>query len=318
MTAPSFVHLRLHSEYSIVDSTLRIADAVKLAAADEQVALAITDLNNLFGFVKFYKAARAKGIKPVCGVDAWIEAVDPAHEPARLLFLAETHAGYLKLCDWLTRAFRENQHRGRALIRREWIADAAATEGVFCLSGGWYGEIGIALRNGQLATAQRAAAFWSQAFPNRFAMEIHRAGFENEHHLNEHSVRLATEAGLPVVATHPMQFATVEDYKAHEARVCIAEGYTLGDGRRPRQFTEQQRFLTQAEMVEKFEKITDVSYSVPVWEKQQVDRLAELEAALAELQDLVAGEDEFSDEVHQADKEADIDADGGIGDGELG
>ena len=252
MTAPSFVHLRLHSEYSIVDSTLRIADAVKLAAADEQVALAITDLNNLFGFVKFYKAARAKGIKPVCGVDAWIEAVDPAHEPARLLFLAETHAGYLKLCDWLTRAFRENQHRGRALIRREWIADAAATEGVFCLSGGWYGEIGIALRNGQLATAQRAAAFWSQAFPNRFAMEIHRAGFENEHHLNEHSVRLATEAGLPVVATHPMQFATVEDYKAHEARVCIAEGYTLGDGRRPRQFTEQQRFLTQAEMVAKF------------------------------------------------------------------
>ena len=242
----------MHSEFSIVDSTLRIGDAVAMAADDDQAALAITDLNNLFGFVKFYKAARAKGIKPICGVDAWIENVDPLHEPARVIFLAESHPGYLKICDWLTRAFRDNQQRGRAIIKREWIAQPELTEGVFCLSGGWFGDIGIAVRNGQAATAERAVKFWSTAFPDRFAMEIHRAGFENEHQFVEQSVRLAIRLRIPVVATHPMQFATSDDYKAHEARVCIAEGYTLGDNRRPKNFTEKQRFLTQAEMVEKF------------------------------------------------------------------
>ena len=252
MSCAPFVHLRMHSEYSIVDSTLRIGDAVALAAKDDQAALAITDLNNLFGFVKFYKAARAKGIKPICGVDAWIESVDSSHEPTRVLLLAETHAGYLKLCNWLTRAFRENQHRGRALLKRDWLADPAETEGVFCLSGGWHGDTGIALRHGQTAAAERAAKFWASAFPGRFAMEIHRAGFENEHHFVESSIALACKLQIPVVATHPMQFATTEDYKAHEARVCIAEGYTLGDSRRPKVFTEKQRFVTQAEMVEKF------------------------------------------------------------------
>jgi DNA polymerase III subunit alpha len=252
MSAPSFVHLRLHTEFSIVDSTLRVGDTVALAAKDDQAALAITDLNNLFGFVKFYKAARAKGIKPLCGVDAWVEAVDPAQEPARVILLAESRVGYLKLCDWLTRAFRDNQVRGRALIKREWVADAAATEGVFCLSGGWFGDTGFALRNGQAASAERAAKFWTAAFPGRFAMEIHRAGFENEHRFIEDSVRLATRLDIPLVATHPMQFATTDDYKAHEARVCIAEGYTLGDTRRAKAFTEKQRFVTQAEMVERF------------------------------------------------------------------
>jgi DNA polymerase-3 subunit alpha len=242
----------MHSEFSIVDSTLRVSDAVALAANDEHAALAITDLSNLFGFVKFYKAARAKGIKPICGVDAWIEAADPAQEPCRVIFLAESHAGYLKLCDWLTRAFRDNQVRGRAIIKRAWVGAPALTEGVFCLSGGWFGDTGIALRNGQSAAAERAAGFWSGAFPDRFAMEIHRAGFENEHQFVEASVQLAAKLQIPLVATHPIQFAKADDYKAHEARVCIAEGYTLGDSRRPRVFTEKQRFMTQAEMVEKF------------------------------------------------------------------
>ena len=252
MSSPKFVHLRLHTEFSIVDSTLRVGDTVALAAADDQAALAITDLSNLFGFVKFYKAARAVSIKPICGVDAWIEAVDPSQEPARVILLAESHAGYLKLCDWLTRAFRDNQQRGRAMIKRDWISEATLTEGVFCLSGGWFGDTGFALRNRQTLSAERAVKFWSTAFPGRFAMEIHRAGFENEHRFIEDSVALATQFGIPLVATHPMQFATEDDYKAHEARVCIAEGYTLGDTRRPKAFTEKQRFVTQAEMVAKF------------------------------------------------------------------
>jgi DNA polymerase III subunit alpha len=172
MTASRFVHLRMHTEFSIVDSTLRVDDAVALAAKDGQPALAITDLSNLFGFVKFYKAARAKGIKPICGVDAWIDARIPGDsasanaEPFRVLLLAENHAGYLKICQWLTRAFRDNQVRGKAMIKREWfdgeIADGgnSATAGVFCLSGGWFGDVGIALRHSQFAAAERAASAW--------------------------------------------------------------------------------------------------------------------------------------------------------------
>ena len=258
MTSPRFVHLRLHSEFSIVDSTLRVADAVALAAKDDQPALAITDLSNLFGFVKFYKAARAKGIKPICGVDAWIdpraagEATQGNAEPFRVLLLAENHVGYLKICAWLTRAFRENQVRGKALIKREWLDELGATDGVFCLSGGWFGEIGFALRNSQIAAAERDAVAWQKRFPNAFAIEIHRAGFENEHFFVERSVALASKLAIPLVATHPMQFASADDFKAHEARVCIAEGYTLTDQRRPKLFTEKQRFLTQDEMCEKF------------------------------------------------------------------
>jgi DNA polymerase III subunit alpha len=263
MSAPQFVHLRLHSEYSIVDSTLRVDDAVKLASKDGQRALAISDLGNLFGFVKFFKAAKSKNIKPICGVDAWIDARVAGDastgdaEPFRVLFLAESHAGYLKICDWLTRAFRENQLRGRALIRPEWLQsdDAApgqATDGVFCLSGGWFGDVGLAIRYGQAANAERAALAWAAKFPGRFAMEIHRAGFKDEHHFVSGSVALANKLRIPVVATHPIQFANAADFHSHDARVCIAEGYTLGDARRPQQFTEKQHFLTQAEMVEKF------------------------------------------------------------------
>ncbi|TAG46716.1 MAG: DNA polymerase III subunit alpha [Betaproteobacteria bacterium] len=258
MAAPRFVHLRMHTEFSIVDSTLRVDDAVALAAKDEQAALAVTDLSNLFGFVKFYKAARAKNVKPICGVDAWIDARIAGDsssgnaEPFRVILLAENHSGYLKICQWITRAFRENQVRGKAMIDRAWLDGAGATEGVFCLSGGWFGDVGIALRNGQHAAAERAAAAWSARFPGAYAMEIHRAGFENEHHFIEHSVALAGKLKLPLVATHPMQFATADDFKAHEARVCIAEGYTLSDPRRPKHFTEKQRFVTQDEMCEKF------------------------------------------------------------------
>lgn len=263
MSAPQFVHLRLHSEYSIVDSTLRIDEAIKLATKDEQRALAITDLGNLFGFVKFFKAAKAKNIKPICGVDAWIDAriagdassADAA--PFRVLLLAESQAGYLKICQWLTRAFRENQLRGKALIKPTWFdrddaAPGSDTADVFCLSGGWFGDVGLALRYGQSANAERAARVWQQRFPGRYAMEIHRAGFKDEHHFVGASVALANKLKIPVVATHPIQFATAQDFHSHDARVCIAEGYTLGDPRRAQTFNEKQHFLTQAEMVEKF------------------------------------------------------------------
>jgi len=256
MPAPRFVHLRLHSEYSIVDSTLRIDQAIALASADEQGALAITDLGNLFGFVKFYKAARAAGIKPICGVDL---PVEPEHVderalpwPPRVLLLAMSTNGYLNLCRLITRAWCDNQKRGVARLDPRWLDEQGASAGLFCLSGGWFGEIGHLLRGGQRSAAKACCERWAARFDGRFALEIHRAGFENEHLLNEQTVALATATGRPVVATHPIQFARSEDWYAHEARVCVAEGYTLADPRRPRRFTEQQRFATQADMESAF------------------------------------------------------------------
>src|SRR3954447_19276920 len=121
MTSPQFTHLRLHSEFSIVDGLVRIDDAVKIATKDSQAALAITDLANLFGMVKFYKSARGKGIKPVIGVDAWITNDDNRDRPTRLLLLAKNHTGYLQLCELLSNAWLTNQHKGRAEIRIEWL-----------------------------------------------------------------------------------------------------------------------------------------------------------------------------------------------------
>ncbi len=141
---PKFVHLRLHSEYSIVDGIARIDDAVAAAAADGMPALALTDLSNVFGMVKFYQAARGKGLKPVIGCDVWITNETDRDKPHRALFLCASRAGYLRLCDWLTRAYRSNQHRGRAEIRKEWLRESG-TDGLIALSGAHLGDIGHAL-----------------------------------------------------------------------------------------------------------------------------------------------------------------------------
>src|SRR5438876_9276457 len=133
MAAPAFVHLRLHSEFSITDGTVRIGDAVAAAASDAMPALALTDLANQFGLIKFYKGARAAGVKPIAGCDVWITHDAERDAPFRALLLAATRDGFLKLCAWLTRAYLANQHRGRAELRREWFAEG--TEGLIALSG---------------------------------------------------------------------------------------------------------------------------------------------------------------------------------------
>ncbi len=140
MPQPSFVHLRLHSEYSIVDGIVRLDDAVACAAADAMGALALTDLGNVFGMVDFYKAARKRGVKPIVGCDVWITNEAERDKPHRLLLLVRSHAGYLRLSELLTRAYRDNQYRGRAELRREWLA-AGGGEGLIALSGAAAGDV---------------------------------------------------------------------------------------------------------------------------------------------------------------------------------
>ncbi len=248
--SPSFVHLRLHSEYSIADGIARIPAAVGAAKADGMPALALTDLSNVFGLVKFYSEARKAGVKPVVGCDVFVSNDALREQPFRLLLLCQSHAGYLRLCELLTRAYLHNQNRGRPEIRRQWLQEG--TDGLIALSGAHLGEVGATLANGNAASARAIAQEYAGLFPNRFYLEVQRYGAPREEGLLRDTVKLASELALPVVATHPVQFISIDDFKAHEARVCIAEGYVLNDKRRQRVFTAQQYFKTQAEMTALF------------------------------------------------------------------
>lgn len=256
MHQPSFIHLRCHSEYSIVDGTVRIDDYVKRAQADQMPALALTDLSNLFGAVKFYKAARGKGIKPLLGCDIWLENETNRDQPYRLLLLCQSQAGYLRLCQLLTQAYLHNQYRGRAEIKRQWLIDGG-TDGLILLSGAMAGDIGQALLQDNTRSARQLAADWAALFPQRFYIELQRAGHAQQEAYIARALAIAEELHLPVVATHPVQFIDTEDFKAHEARVCIAEGYVLADKRRPKSFTADQYFKTQADMSALFADIPE-------------------------------------------------------------
>ena len=244
-----FVHLRLHTEFSVVDGTNRIDEVVAAARADGQPALAITDLNNLFGAVKFYKEARGAGVKPLLGAEVFLEGLGAdIGAVTRIVLLVQNTTGYLHLSELLARAWTQNVGRGQsqALVKRAWLEELGA--GLIALSGAQAGPLGAALLQGHATRADDLARQLAALFPDRFYVELQRAGRpEDEPHVVA-AVQLAARLGLPVVATHPVQFATADDYEAHEARVCISEGEILGNPRRVRKFTRAQYFKSAAEM----------------------------------------------------------------------
>ncbi len=263
---PAFVHLRLHSEYSIVDGIVRVDEAVAAAKADGMPALALTDLSNVFGMVKFYEEARSSGVKPIIGCDLWLTYEADRDNPHRVLLLAQNYDGYLRLCELLTRAYRGNQYRGRAEVMKSWFAETG-TEGLIALSGAHHGDVGQALVAGRQDEATRLAQEWAALFPDRYYLEVQRLGPQAmtsgaaavpvETHVTR-ALQLAAGLGLPAVATHPVQYLKPEDFRAHEARVCISEGYILSDQRRPRRFSTEQYFKTQAEMAQLFADVPEV------------------------------------------------------------
>ena len=246
-----FVHLRLHTEFSIVDGTNRVDDVVKAAADDGQPALAITDLNNLFGAIKFYKAAQAKGVKPLIGADVWVQATGREDAPlARLLLLVQNQQGYLNLCELLSRAWTHEPIKGQSVMRLAWLQERSA--GLLALSGAQMGDVGQALVQGDRQRASDMALQWAAVFPHRFYLELQRCGRpDDELHVRE-AVQLAARLKLPVVATHAVQYLQPDDHEAHEARVCISEGEILGNQRRVRRFTREQYFKSSAQMKEAF------------------------------------------------------------------
>ncbi len=254
----SFVHLRTHTEYSVVDGTLRIDDAAAAARADGQPALAITDLSNLFGAIKFYKACRGKGVKPIIGADIFVEPeasvsgslTSNDRQASRLLLLVQNRQGYLNLCELLARAWVLNAQRAQAWVKWDWLQELGG--GLIALSGADFGAVGLALLAGDGQRARLAAQRLSALFPGRFYLELQRAGLPTHEAHVRLCVPLAAELGLPVVATHPIEFSTPDDFDAHEARVCVAEGETLANPKRVKRFSREQYFKTRAQMAELF------------------------------------------------------------------
>ena len=249
---PMFVHLRLHTEFSVVDGTNRIDELAKAAAKDGQPALAITDLSNLFGAIKFYKEMRGKGVKPILGAEVFVEG-EAGAAPSRILLLVQGHQGYLNLSELLARAWTRNVVKAQAICTWEWLQELG--EGLIAIAGAQAGPVGQALMKGDDAGAAHLALRLAGIFPHRFYMEVQRAGRADDEAHVVAAVQLAARLNLPVVATHPVQFATADDYEAHEARVCISEGEILGNQRRVRKFTREQYFKSSAQMQALFEDL---------------------------------------------------------------
>lgn len=249
----TFVHLRLHTEFSLVNGIVRIKDLMNQTAELGMPAVAMTDQSNLFAMVKFYRAARAKGVKPIFGVDALLKNSDGL--PGRLVLLCQNDMGYRNLTELISQSYMEGQDRGQAFMSYEWLKDH--NEGLIVLSGGTQGALGQALINDQVDDANAQITFWQKWFPDRFYLELQRTGRENENLYIERAIELAVNYRLPVVATNDVHFLKEDDFDTHEARVCIHDGMTLNDTRRPKLYSESQYMKSAEEMQALFSDIPE-------------------------------------------------------------
>ncbi|TNE78713.1 MAG: DNA polymerase III subunit alpha, partial [Gammaproteobacteria bacterium] len=251
---PSFVHLRLHSEYSLVDGMVRLKQLVKRVADFGMPAVALTDVCNFYGLVKFYKAAQGAGIKPICGADLQVAGDTPEDPAFTVTLLVMNQEGYRNLTRLISRAYQEGQVQGKPRVKREWIADAAP--GLIALAGR-FSDVGQALLSGKGDLASQHLSGWLGQFPDRLYLELTRTGRAGEEDYLHRAVALAGANNCPVVATNDVRFLDAEQFEAHEARVCIGEGRVLDDPRRERRYSEQQYLRSPKEMVALFSDIPE-------------------------------------------------------------
>ncbi|GEK48603.1 DNA polymerase III subunit alpha [Bisbaumannia pacifica] len=274
--SPSFVHLRVHTEYSLVDGLVRLKPLISRSAEMGMPALAISDETNLFGLVKAYKSAQGAGLKPIIGADFWLHNdYDEAH-PYRLTLLAMDAEGYRNLTELISRGWMEGQRLGLPILQKAWVI--AQSEGLIALSGGREGEVGRHLLSDHPDEARTLLGEWNAAFPGRFYLELTRTGRQYEEECLHLSVELAAETGTPVVATNDVRFIDKEDFWAHETRVAIGEGRALDDPRRERRYSEEQYLKSPAEMAELFADIPEaIENSLMIAARCNVDvRLGEI------------------------------------------
>ncbi|WP_071968352.1 DNA polymerase III subunit alpha [Alteromonas mediterranea] len=254
MSSP-FIHLRVHSDFSMMDGLNKVKPILGKVAALEMPAVAITDQMNMCGLVKFYSEAHNLGIKPIIGTDFWVTNEAFGDEPFRLTLLAMNNEGYKNITILISKAYLRGHLAHRAVIDQAWLAEHA--EGVIILSGAQHGDVGVGLMKNNAKLLDSALAFYESHFPDRFYLELIRTGRQGEEDYLHHAVELAEQRGLPVVATNEVCFIDREGFEAHEIRVCIHDGYTLDDNRRPKRYSEQQYLRTAEEMAELFSDIPE-------------------------------------------------------------
>jgi DNA polymerase-3 subunit alpha len=254
MSSP-FIHLRVHSDFSMMDGLNKVKPILGKVAALDMPAVAITDQMNMCGLVKFYSEAHNLGIKPIIGTDFWVTNEVFGDEPFRLTLLAMNNEGYKNITILISKAYLRGHLSHRAVIDQAWLAEHS--EGVIVLSGAQHGDIGVGLVKNNAKILDSALSFYQTHFPDRFYLELIRTGRQGEEDYLHLAVELAEKQGLPVVATNEVCFIEQEGFEAHEIRVCIHDGYTLDDNRRPKRYSDQQYLRTADEMIELFSDIPE-------------------------------------------------------------
>src|SRR5690554_378170 len=261
--AAGFIHLRVHSEFSLNDSTVRIKELIGRTAEFGMPAIALTDQSNMYALVKFYTGCLKAGIKPILGADLWIENPEDIYAPFRLAALCQNDTGYRHLRELISQAYSENQHNSKPIVKKEWLF--AKSEGLILLSAACDGEIGQRILNGKPEQAEPVLEEYLSHFPERFYLEVQRTGHQGDELIIAASLLLAEKFQAPLVATNNVRFLEASmdsenedyatDYEAHETRVSIGQGFVLDDPRRPREYTDQQYFRSAEEMQELFKDI---------------------------------------------------------------
>ncbi|MDU7649020.1 MAG: DNA polymerase III subunit alpha, partial [Klebsiella michiganensis] len=255
MAEPRFVHLRVHSDYSMIDGLAKTGPLVKKAAALGMPALAITDFTNLCGLVKFYGAGHGAGIKPIVGADFHVQSELLGDELSQLTVLATNNVGYQNLTLLISKAYQRGYGAAGPIIDRDWLIELK--EGLILLSGGRMGDVGRSLLRGNMALVDQCVDFYEQHFPDCYFLELIRTGRQDEEPYLHAAVELAETRGLPVVATNDVRFLEPGDFDAHEIRVAIHDGFTLDDPKRPRNYSPQQYMRSEEEMCELFSDIPE-------------------------------------------------------------
>ena len=251
----TFVHLRVHSEYSLVDGLIRIKPLIERAAEMGMPAIGLTEQSNMCSLVKFYEGTTSAGIKPVIGADIWLRNAEDPNKPFRITLLARNQTGFGNLTEIISLGYTDGLATGVPVVERDWIEQRA--EGLLMLSGAREGDIGRAILAGKEGLAEERARYWAGLFPGAFYFELQRTGRPYDEDCLHGQVALAQQLELPVVATNDVHFLEADDFEAHEARVCIGESKTLDDPRRERRFSDQQYLRSQEEMIELFEDIPE-------------------------------------------------------------
>ena len=249
-----FIHLHLHTEYSLSDGLIRIEELVTRAVELGLPAIAITDQSNLFAAIKFYQAAIKVGVKPILGAECWVENTQLPEQPFRFVLLCQNQRGYSNLIQLISRSYIEGQQTDKPVLQRSWLS-AHSTAGLIVLSGGREGDIGQALLKDKRPLAKQCLEAWLSLFPNRFYLELQRLGRAHEEEYIVAVTELAADYHVPVVASNDVRFLFAEDFDAHEARVCINSGHILNDLKRPKVYSEQQFLRSSEAMTDLFADI---------------------------------------------------------------